>query len=226
MKTRAIVFSLAMQALLGTSLLAGSAWGQSDAARPAAGASVASAIGKLMEVTGSVSLQHTSAVIVQANLPSGSGKAKAGDLVYQGDIVETGPDGSAGIVFGDGTTFNVYKNARMELNEFVYDPNGKSNSTVFNLSKGAFTFLAGKVAKTGSMKIETPVATMGIRGTAPHVQIADDGTVKFSTLVEEHGKAGQDASPRQGRDQTPARNPARERAERDLMKKINICRGC
>jgi hypothetical protein len=35
------------------------------------------------------------------------------------------------------------------------------------------------------MKIDTPAATMGIRGTTPHVVIAEDGTVKFSTLVEE-----------------------------------------
>jgi hypothetical protein len=74
----------------------------------------------------------------------------------------------------------------MVLNEFVYDPNGKSNSTFFSLSKGTFTFIAGKVAKTGDMKIDTPVATMGIRGTTPHVEISDDGTVRFSTLIEEN----------------------------------------
>jgi hypothetical protein len=64
----------------------------------------------------------------------------------------------------------------MALNEFVYDPNGKSNSTLFSLSKGTFTFIAGKVARTGDMKIDTPVATMGIRGTTPHVEISSDGT--------------------------------------------------
>jgi hypothetical protein len=35
------------------------------------------------------------------------------------------------------------------------------------------------------MKIDTPVATMGIRGTTPHVEIRDDGTVAFSTLIED-----------------------------------------
>ena len=73
----------------------------------------------------------------------------------------------------------------MALNEFVYDPNSTSNSTLFNLTKGTFTFVAGKVAKTGDMKIDTPVATMGIRGTTPRVEISDDGTVRFSTLIEE-----------------------------------------
>jgi hypothetical protein len=36
------------------------------------------------------------------------------------------------------------------------------------------------------MKLETPVATLGIRGTTPHIEISDDGTVRFSTLIEEN----------------------------------------
>ena len=100
-------------------------------------------------------------------------------------MVQTGANGRVGTTFTDGTAFDLSSNARMVLNEFVYDPNGKSNSTLFSLSKGTFTFIAGKVAKTGDMKIDTPVATMGIRGTTPHVEISDNGTVAFSTLIEE-----------------------------------------
>jgi hypothetical protein len=100
-------------------------------------------------------------------------------------VVQTGADGKLGINFTDGTSFNLSNNARMALSEFVYEPSGTSNSTLFNLTKGTFTFVAGSNAKTGSMKVDTPVATMGIRGTTPRVEISDDGTVKFSTLIEE-----------------------------------------
>ena len=136
---------------------------------------------------GSVTVEHARAVVVQ-RIPaaSGVGQTKLGDLVYKGDVVQTGADGKVGITFTDGTAFNLSSNARMVLDEFVYDPNGKSNSTLFTLTKGTFTFVAGKVAKTGDMKIETPVATMGIRGTTPHVEISDDGSVRFSTLIEEN----------------------------------------
>jgi len=102
-------------------------------------------------------------------------------------VVQTGADGKVGIAFTDGTAFNLSRNARMVLNEFVYDPNGTSNSTLFSLTKGTFTFIAGKVAKTGDMKIDTPVATMGIRGTTPHVEISDDGTVRFANLIQGAG---------------------------------------
>jgi hypothetical protein len=105
----------------------------------------------------------------------------------------------------------------MEMNEFVYDPAGKSNSTLFSLAKGTFTFVAGNVAKTGNMKVDTPVATMGIRGTTPHIEISDDGSVKFSTLIEE----GKESVMK--RRAAPAAAPVPERrGDRGL----GICRGC
>jgi hypothetical protein len=94
----------------------------------------------------------------------------------------------------------------------VYDPNGTSNSTLFNLTKGTITFVAGKVAKTGDMKVDTPVATMGIRGTTPHVEILDAGTVRFSTLIEE-GKS-------------KLTKKARLQPEEMSRPNLNICRGC
>jgi hypothetical protein len=210
------------------------ALGQSDAARPPAGFD-SKPIGKITDATGAVTIEHSSAVVVQANLPpGGAGHVKADDSVYRGDMIQTGADGGLGLIFADGTSFRVSANARMELNEFVYDPNGSANSTLINLSKGSFTFLAGAIAKSGSMKVATPVGTMGIRGTAPHVEILEDGTVKFTTLIEEHKNATGEqkdipaVAPAQRRAQIPAspESVAHMKAERDLDKTLNICRGC
>jgi hypothetical protein len=90
---------------------------------------------------------------------------------------------------------------------------------LFNLSKGTFTFVAGNVAKTGDMKIDTPVATMGIRGTTPHVEISDDGSVRFSTLIEE----GKNRPTKKAAAPPPARQPE-QTAEPRLN--LNICRRC
>jgi len=172
-------------------------------------------IGKVVVATGSVTLERANAVIVQVSADS---QAKVGDLVYQGDAVATGADGRVGINFTDGTSFNLSNNARMVLNEFVYDPSSTSNSTLFNLTKGTFTFVAGKVAKTGDMKIDTPVATMGVRGTTPRVEISDDGTVRFSTLIEE----GKSKLARK-----PGAAPAQQLEQKSGPKSnLNICRGC
>ena len=157
------------------------AWTQNAGAAPDT-----NPIGKVLTITGNVRIDHSAAITVEANLPTNSvGEAKVGDLVYRGDIVQTGPDGKLGIGFADGSSFSVSNNARMELNDFVYEPRGHSNSSLTSLTKGTFTFIAGEVAHTGSMKVETPVGTMGIRGTAPRVEILNDSSVKFSTLIEE-----------------------------------------
>ena len=230
--------------LAGSALLPDSVRAQSNAAQPPAGSLQSSPIGKVVTTSGSVTIEHASAVIVQANLPaaSGVGQTKLGDLVYKADVVQTGADGKVGITFTDGTAFNLSSNARMVLDEFVYDPNGKSNSTLFSLTKGTFTFVAGKVAKTGDMKIETPVATMGIRGTTPHVEISDDGSVRFSTLIEEN--KGGVTEKRGGIEENKGGAPVKRQAKRESSShavsaqqaenkpnrnfdvNLRICRGC
>jgi hypothetical protein len=233
MSNRVIGLLLAGLCVGAGGLLPGLAWGQSNAAQPPAGFD-AKPIGKVTDATGAVTIEHPSGIVVQANMPAGGGQVKADDSVYRGDIVQTGADGALGIIFADGTTFKVSSNARMELNEFVYDPNGNSNSTLINLSKGSFTFLAGAIAKSGNMKVATPVGTMGIRGTAPHVEIKEDGTVHFSTLIEENKSATDSikttpaaASP-QRRAQSPssADTPESMKEHKDMDKKLSICRGC
>jgi hypothetical protein len=211
MRTRIIAVFVVGLVITASSFIPGPAGAQTV---PAVQAGTAKPIGKIVTVVGSVTIEHVNAVVVQANVASQGEQTKVGDPVYLGDVVQTGADGKISITFTDDTAFNLSSNARMALNDFVYDPNGKSNSTLFSLTKGTFTFVAGKVAKTGDMKIDTPVATMGIRGTTPHVEISDDGTVKFSTLIEE-GKSKVTEKLAAPAVQKPERRP-----------NINICRGC
>ena len=120
-----------------------------------------------------------------------------GDNVEKGDVVQSGSDSTLGITFIDGTVFGLSSNARMVLNEMVYDPNGSNNSSLLSLVAGTITFVAGETAKHGDMKVDTPVATMGIRGTAVLVEIDFDvpgqnglPDAKFQVLVEPDGTTG------------------------------------
>ena len=186
MRAHRIAVFVTSTILFSGGFFAGPALTQDSPARPAVqqDASI-KPIGKVVSAVGSVSVEHVNAVVVQASLSSQPGQAKVGDAIYLGDVLVTGADGKVGVAFADGTAFDLSSNARMAMTEFVYDPNSKSNSTLLSLTKGTFTFVAGKIAKTGDMKIDTPVATMGIRGTTPRVEISEDGSVKFSTLIEE-----------------------------------------
>ena len=89
-------------------LLPSLAWGQSGSKPPPE--LDANPIGKVLTVTGAVNIEHPAAILVQANLPStGNGPTKVGDLVYRGDIIQTGADGALSITFADGSSFNVSK---------------------------------------------------------------------------------------------------------------------
>jgi hypothetical protein len=202
------------------SFLAAPTLAQDNQARPAVQTVSIKPIGKIVTATGSVTVEHINAVVVQASLSAQPGQAKVGDAIYLGDIVTTGADGKVAITFADDTAFDLSNNARMVMTEFVFDPNSKANSTLLSLTKGTFTFVAGKIAKSGDMKVDTPVATMGIRGTTPHVEISDDGTVRFSTLLEE------------GKDQVMqkysagAARPAAPAIDEVKKPSLDICRGC
>ena len=52
---------------------------------------------------------------------------------------------------------------------------GKQNSALFDVTKGTVAFVASAVAKTGNMKITTPTATLGIRGTTGLVEVNGAG---------------------------------------------------
>ena len=197
------------------SVLSAPAQAQVNPVKPAVQDVAPKPIGKVISVTGAVTIEHEGSVVVQANLGDQATQTKVGDVVYLGDVVRTEVDSRVSINFTDGSSFNLSSNARMTLDEYVYEPEGKSNATFFNLSKGTATFVAGKVAKTGDMKVDTPVATMGIRGTTPHIEILDDGSAKFSTLIEE-GK-----SKALKKRAAAAPQPA-DAANRKLI----ICRGC
>src|SRR6478735_2489528 len=141
MCTHAIAVVVTGFVLTAGGLFAGPAHAQRDSARPAVQDLASKPIGKIVVATGTVTLERVGAVVVQASTAGQAAEAKVGDVVYQGDAVATGANGRVGINFTDGTSFNLSSNARMVLNEFVYDPSSTSNSTLFNLTKGTFTFV-------------------------------------------------------------------------------------
>ncbi|WP_050928180.1 Ig-like domain-containing protein [Aestuariivita boseongensis] len=88
-----------------------------------------------------------------------------GMKIFQNDVVETDAAGSVALTFVDGTIFTLASGTRMVIDELIYDPSSNDNTASFSLVQGSFVFIAGQVAKTGGMDVNTPSATMGIRGT-------------------------------------------------------------
>ncbi|MDP3078720.1 VCBS domain-containing protein [Bradyrhizobium sp.] len=144
-----------------------------------AAAAAAKVVGHVVKMTGSASVVRNGVTVALNN----------GDTVLQNDVVQTGSGSSLGLVMIDGTTFNLSAGARLMLNDLTYDASSTANSSLFTLVQGAASFVAGQVAKTGDMKVGTPVATMGIRGTAVILDIsAVDGKVSISVIDQRDGQ--------------------------------------
>ena len=129
---------------------------------------------------------------------------KLSDAIYKKDVLQTGANASLGVTFDDETTLSLTANARIVVNEFVYEEGGKGNTAVFNIAHGTVAFVASLVAKTGDMTISAPTATLGIRGTTGVVDVPDStaagaGEAKIKLYPDADGRVGQiDVFNRQG----------------------------
>ncbi|MBR0707235.1 FecR family protein [Bradyrhizobium liaoningense] len=108
---------------------------------------------------------------------------KVRDDIYLNDIVQTSSNSSLGITFNDATTFNLSASAKITIDNYVYEDGGKQNSAIFDIGKGTVAFVAAAVAKTGDMKIATPTATLGIRGTTGVVDVPENATANTANNV-------------------------------------------
>nr|WP_246505048.1 Ig-like domain-containing protein [Microvirga antarctica] len=150
-------------------------------AQVVAAAATLKPIGRVEKVSGS-------ATVLRNGVPI---SLNFGDVVAKGDVVQTASGSSLTIKFSDGTVFTLSSSARIVLTEMVYAAESHQNAAVITLVQGVIGFVAGMVAKTGDLKVETPVATMAIRGTAVKAEIsAFSGTTKFSLLTEPDGRVG------------------------------------
>lgn len=105
-----------------------------------------------------------------------------GAPIYQGDIIETGDSGAVNIVFIDETSFAVSEDARLAIDEYVFDPSSSEGLTNFSVLKGKFVFTSGMIGREDpdDVQIDTPVGSIGIRGTI----IAGDVDSGEITVVE------------------------------------------
>ena len=142
-------------------------------------------IGEVSSVSGTVKATRLDGNIFELSV---------GDPVFQGDTIETEGSGAVGLVFLDKTTLSLSEGGKMVLDELIYDPASGTGSMTVDMVEGAFSFISGEIAKTGSdaMLISTPVATIGIRGTTVAGKAAVEGNENAFTLLQDaDGGVGQ-----------------------------------
>lgn len=110
-----------------------------------------------------------------------------GDAVNVGETIVTGGSAEAQIVFSDQTRIVVGPNSQLRVDTLLFNSNSSAKRFAVTAAKGTFRFLSGK-SPSKAYSVRTPIATMGVRGTAfdfavPAKDYTDlvvhDGEVRF-----------------------------------------------
>ncbi len=88
-----------------------------------------------------------------------------GSDVFQDQLVRTGDMGKAQLRFLDQTDLSVGPKSEVKLDRFVYNPDRRIGTVVLQANLGLFRFVTGSL-DSKSYTIETPYASIGVRGTA------------------------------------------------------------
>ena len=122
-------------------------------------------IGVIKNIKGPVFIERE-----KASIP-----AKMSDQLFENDIIVTGKSGSMGAVLMDNSVISSGPNTRLILSQFVFDPEGKKQSSTVQITRGTLTYLSGLIGKHDiqAVKLITPTAVCGLRGTHVAVQVEE-----------------------------------------------------
>jgi len=138
----------------------------------------------LGEPIGSVDAMKGTASVIRAD--GTQEPLEAGSQIYENDTIITGADSALGVLFVDDSTMSMGGEARLVVDQMVYDDSTQSGNQLFDVVQGAFVFASGHIGKANpeDVEVRTPVATIGIRGTKYGVDVGAEGGETAVTLFE------------------------------------------
>jgi hypothetical protein len=121
---------------------------------------------------GSVKIASGSASVVRdgQRIP-----ARAGFKLNAGDILETGPDGSLGVILRDDSLVSLGPSSRVAIEKFLFQPADGALGLTARLLRGTMAYVSGLISRLApeSATFVTPVATIGVRGTHFVAKVAE-----------------------------------------------------
>ena len=115
-------------------------------------------IGTITEISGKATITRTDGSVEPLSL---------GSEVYLQDQIETFGDGAVNIGFIDDSSFSISENAKLTIDDYVFDQSTESGVSNFSLLEGIFVYSSGQIGRDDpdDVMIETPIGSIGIRGT-------------------------------------------------------------
>jgi hypothetical protein len=140
------------------------------------------AIGKITEDKGSAEVARQKSKL----------NAQPGLGIESMDQVETA-NGVVGITFQDNTQVRVTEHSKLLIDDFVYDPNKKgAGKLALNVAIGTVRYASGNIAHENNknVAINTPTATVAVRGTAFTMTVDEVGKSLIVLLPNKDGSVG------------------------------------
>jgi hypothetical protein len=102
--------------------------------------------------------------------------AQVGQTLVQTDTLRTGSDGRLGVILKDNTRLSLGPDSEIRIERFVFAPAQGQLELVVRVVRGIVAYVSGKIAELApeSVRVETPVAIVGIRGTRFAAKIAEE----------------------------------------------------
>jgi len=99
--------------------------------------------------------------------------AQVGQPVFEGDRLRTGADGRIGATLNDETRVSLGPDSEIRLDQFQYSPAEGRLGLVLGIVRGMVAYVSGRIAKLSpdSIRLETPNAIVGIRGTRMAIKV-------------------------------------------------------
>ena len=93
--------------------------------------------------------------------------ASVGTPVRRDDVIVTGADGAVGITFADDSRLSIGPDTALAIERFAFDPTTHEGAHETSLRRGTLAAVSGKLARQSpdAMKVRTPAAVLGVRGT-------------------------------------------------------------
>jgi hypothetical protein len=102
-------------------------------------------------------------------------QAATGTKLLAGDTLSTGSDGTLGVILRDNSVLSLGPGSSLVVQRFLFSPADGKLGLLARLSKGTMAYISGLIGKLApeSVRFETPVASIGIRGTRFAVKVEE-----------------------------------------------------
>jgi len=119
---------------------------------------------------GRVKVASGTAFIVRDGRPT---PATPGYLVLQADVLRTGPDGRLGVTLNDDTRISLGPASEVRVDRFSYASADGGLQLMLKFVRGVAAYVSGRIAKLSpdAVRLETPAAIVGVRGTTLAIRV-------------------------------------------------------